>query len=59
MTHKKNRDLKAELAEAQIAAQHWENLYLETRAALVRLQELIAGEGGRCRNTVEVTWDER
>lgn len=29
MTHKHNLDLKAELAEAQIAVQHWEQKYLE------------------------------
>jgi hypothetical protein len=34
MTHKKNRDLKAELVEMQLAAQHWEEKHNEVRAEL-------------------------
>lgn len=32
MVHKKNHDLRAELAEAQIAAQNWEQKWAETEA---------------------------
>lgn len=34
MTMKRNRDLKAELGEAQIAAQNWEDRFIEAREAL-------------------------
>lgn len=31
MTHKRNRDLKTEVVELQLAAQHWEQKYLEAK----------------------------
>lgn len=34
MTHRKNRDLKAELGEARIAAQNWEDKFIEASEAL-------------------------
>lgn len=40
MTHRKNRDLKAELAEAQIAAQNWEDRFIEASAEAQRARNL-------------------
>jgi hypothetical protein len=38
MTHRKNRDLRAELVEAQLAAQQWEQRFVEARDEVERMR---------------------